>query len=105
MSCETLTISSRSGREIVWVVCQLSSHSIALRLGPGTFCILGVKVYIRPTTAVRLLTMSRVPPSGGVGGGLLVILGQFVSHFVSARISDVSATYQRCISVSALSRS
>ena len=41
----------------------------------------------------------------GVGGSLLVILGQFVSHFVSARISDVSATYQRCISVSALSRS
>ena len=40
-----------------------------------------------------------------VGGSLLVILGQFVSHFVSARISDVSATYQRCISVSALSRS
>jgi hypothetical protein len=41
--------------------------------------------------------------SNGVGGSLLVILGQFVSHFVSARISDVSATYQRCISVSALS--
>ena len=45
--------------------------------------------------------------AGTTGGedNLLVILGQFVSHFVSARISDVSATYQRCISVSALSRS
>ena len=40
-----------------------------------------------------------------VGGGLLSFLGQFVIPFVSARISCVSATYQLCISVSALSRS
>ena len=40
-----------------------------------------------------------------VGGSLLYFLGQFVILFVSARISDVSAMYQRCISVSALSRS
>ena len=36
---------------------------------------------------------------------LLSLLGQFVIPFVSARISDVSATYQLCISVDALSRS
>jgi hypothetical protein len=41
----------------------------------------------------------------GVGGGLLYFLGQFVILFVSARIRCVSATYQLCISVSALSRS
>ena len=40
-----------------------------------------------------------------LGGSLLSLLGQFVIPFVSARISDVSATYQRCISVVALSRS
>ena len=40
-----------------------------------------------------------------VGGSLLSLLGQFVIPFVSARISYVSATYQLCISVDALSRS
>jgi hypothetical protein len=40
-----------------------------------------------------------------VGGSLLYFLGQFVILFVSARISDVSAMYQLCISVFALSRS
>ena len=40
-----------------------------------------------------------------VGSGLLPFLGQFVTLLVSVRIRCVSATYQLCISVDALSRS
>ena len=51
---------------------------------------------------------SQIPPSPGivrVGGGLLPFLGQFVTLLVSVSIRCVSATYQLCISVDALSRS
>ena len=71
---------------------------------PSEFTV-GEAIHAHHRTPVLGPNAACVPRVAGDEDNLLSLLGQFVIPFVSARISYVSATYQLCISVDALSRS